>query len=59
MARVSVGATAGIGGPQGTSSTPRPTAQTTGALYALEVRRAKVIALVLFGALVIVHAQKG
>lgn len=58
--RVGVSATAGIGGPQGTAATsPRPTASTTGTLYAAEVHRAKVLALVLFGALVIVHMQKG
>lgn len=56
MARVSAGGAATI---QGTSSTPRPTASTAGALYGAEVRKAKIIALVLFGALVLVHAQKG
>lgn len=59
MARITVGATAGVGGTQGTTTPPRPTASTTGALYALEVKRAKLLGLVLFGVLVLVHSQKG
>lgn len=54
--RVSAGGTVGYNG--GTSTTPRPTSSTTGAIYGAEVKRAKQIALGLFIALVIVHATK-
>ena len=55
MARVSVGGAASL---QGTTTTPRPNANTTGSAAAANVQRAKLIAGVLFVVLVIVHAQR-
>lgn len=54
--RVSAGGSVGYNG--GTSTTPRPTASTSGAAYGASVKRAKQIALGLFVALVLVHATK-
>lgn len=59
--RVAAGAALGTGPGtpiQGTSVTPRPSSATDSAGSDAAVRRAKVVALVLFGALVVVHARK-
>ncbi len=57
MARISVGATAGIGGPQGAGSTPPPTQGGQTAASGGAVQRAKIITAGLFVLLVVLHTK--